>query len=66
MKSKIRLTGISAIIIAVLLWLAEKVFYGGIDADGVLQESFFLPLSFLLGAIGILLFVVSLFMSAKK
>lgn len=66
MKSKIRLIGISAIIIAALFWLAEKIFYGGIDADGVLQESFFLPLSFLLGAIGILLFVVSLFMSAKK
>ncbi|KPB02690.1 DUF3955 domain-containing protein [Ahrensia marina] len=66
MTSKIRLIGISAIIIAVLFWLAEKVFYGGIDADGVLQESFFLPLSFLVGAIGILLLVVSLFTSAKK
>lgn len=66
MKSKIRLIGISAIIIAVLFWLAEKIFYGGIDADGVLQESFFLPLSFLLGAIGILLVIVSLFTSAKN
>jgi DMSO/TMAO reductase YedYZ heme-binding membrane subunit len=66
MKSKIRLIGISAIIIAVLFWLAEKIFYGDIDADGVLQESFFLPLSFLVGAIGILLLVVSLFTSAQK
>lgn len=32
---------------------AESTFYGGIDENGVLQESLFLPLTFIFGAGGL-------------
>ena len=43
MKSKLRSAGFVALVLAGLSWLAEKAFYGEIDANGVVQESFFLP-----------------------
>jgi len=33
--------------------IAENTFYGGVDANGVLQESLFLPLTFVFAAGGI-------------
>ncbi|TFH65138.1 MAG: DUF3955 domain-containing protein [Candidatus Zixiibacteriota bacterium] len=37
------------------LQTAETAFYGNIDANGVLQESFFLPLTFTFVVLGIVL-----------
>ncbi|MGC1503720.1 MAG: hypothetical protein WA782_06215 [Sulfitobacter sp.] len=59
--SKLRIAGIIALGLAVLSGFAETMFYGDVDADNVLQESMFLPLSFILAAIGVVLIVVSLF-----
>ncbi len=47
--------------LAALSGLAETLFYGGVDADGVLQESFFLPLSFILAFAGIVALAMSVF-----
>ena len=60
MKTKLRNAGLIAIALAGLSGLAEASFYGGIDANGVLQESFFLPLTFILAALGLILLVASL------
>ena len=60
MKSKLRIAGFTALVLAGLSWLAETVFYGAIDSSGILQESFFLPLTFILAALGIVLIFASL------
>ena len=60
MKFKTRLTGFIALVLAGLSGLAEIAFYGGIEPGGVLQESFFLPLTFILAVIGIVLLGISL------
>ena len=65
MKLKIRLTGLIALVLAGLSWLAEIIFYGGIDPNGVLQESFFLPLTFILAAIGIVTLGISLVLKPR-
>lgn len=62
MKSGLRKFGLLALVLALLCGLAETIFYGGeVDANGVIQESLFLPLTFIFGAIGIVLVVLSLF-----
>ena len=53
-------------LLAGLSWLAETAFYGGIDPNGVLQESFFLPLTFILAALGVILIFVSLLVKRRK
>jgi len=65
MKLKIRLTGLIALVLAGLSWLAEITFYGGIDPNGVLQDSFFLPLTFILAAIGIVILGISLVLKPR-
>ena len=60
MKFKFRIAGLVALALAGLSWLAEASFYGSIEANGVLQESFFLPLTFILAALGLILLVASL------
>ncbi len=65
MKSKLRTAGFIALALACLSWLAEAVFYGDIDTNGVLQESFFLPLTFILAAIGIVLLGISLVLKPR-
>ena len=40
-NSRLRIAGIIALVLAGLSWLAEMAFYGDIDPNGVLQESFF-------------------------
>lgn len=55
--------------LAVFCQVMEGTFYGGLDENGVLQESFFLPLSFLLGALGVALLLISvirLVLAARK
>lgn len=65
MKSKLRTAGFVALVLAGLSWLAETAFYGDIDSNGVLQESFFLPLTFILAAIGIVLLGISLVLKPR-
>lgn len=66
MNSKLRISGFIALVLAGLSWLAETAFYGGIDPNGVLQESFFLPLTFILAALGVILIFVSLLVKRCK
>ncbi len=66
MKSRLRSTGFMALVLAGLSWLAETAFYGDIDADGVVQESFFLPLTFILAALGIVLLFASLLVKFRR
>jgi len=54
------------IVVLILLFLSglsgllEIVFYNGINADGILQESFFLPLSFILATLAVVLYICSI------
>ena len=41
--------------------MLENIFYGGIDENGVLQESLFLPLSFLFGFAGLAALILAPF-----
>ena len=66
MNSRLRNSGFLALVLAGLSWLAESVFYGDIDINGVLQESFFLPLTFILAALGVILIFVSLLIKRRK
>ena len=66
MNSKLRFTGFMALVLTGLSWLAETAFYGGIDANGVVQESFFLPLTFILTALGIVLILASLLIKFRQ
>lgn len=61
MRKKLTLAGVALIALAVLSGLAETLFYGGTDAEGVLQESLFLPLSFILAAVGVLVLAAAAF-----
>lgn len=66
MDSKLRISGFIALVLAGLSWLSETAFYGHVDANGVLQESFFLPLTFILAALGLVLIFVSLLVKRRK
>jgi hypothetical protein len=59
MELKLRTAGFIALVLAGLSWLAETAFYGDIDTNGVLLESFFLPLTFILAALGLVLIFAS-------
>ena len=54
------------IVVLILLFLSslsgllEIVFYNGINADGILQESFFLPLFFILATLAVGLYILSI------
>jgi hypothetical protein len=61
MNYKIILIGLIIILLGVLSWLAEKHFYGGgLDNNYVVQESLFMPLSFILSGIGLVVIIVSI------
>jgi len=48
------LAGIGLVIVGVACGVMERIFYGNrLDANNVLQESFFLPLSFFFTLIGL-------------
>lgn len=58
--SKLMLTGIAFLIAGIISGAIEQIFYGGrLDANNVVQESFFLPLSFMLVFAGIILLATS-------
>ncbi len=63
--TKLRLFGIVALVLAALSGLSERLFYDGVDPDGVLQESFFLPLSYILATLGIVMIAASVFQSRR-
>jgi hypothetical protein len=50
--------GLALIVLGLGSYAAEKLFYGDLDANGILQESFFLPLAFLLAICGLLICLV--------
>ena len=59
--SKLMLTGIAFVIAGIASGIYEKIFYGNrLDENNVVQESFFLPLSFMLTFLGIILLAASL------
>ncbi len=63
--TKLRLFGIVALVLAVLSGLSERLFYGDVGPDGVLQESFFLPLAYILATLGIVMIAASVFQSRR-
>lgn len=66
MKIKLRIIGIAVIGLALVFGLIESYFYGDLDADGVLQETLFLPLSFILTFLGATLVAISFLAKASK
>ena len=50
--SKLMWTGIAVLMAGVASGLLEKTFYGYVDENNVVQESFFLPLAFILIFLG--------------
>ena len=58
-KSKLRKTGIVLIVLAIACRIAGAVFYGDVGRDGVLRESWFLPLTFIFLALGLIALAAS-------
>lgn len=52
--------GFVSFFLAVLCFVCESLWYGDIGEDGVLNESFFLPLGYIFAALGIVLVAVAL------
>ncbi len=65
-KNNYRLFGIIAVVLAIISGLAENVLYGNIDANGVLHDSFFLPLTYVFATLGIALIAGSFFTKSRK
>ncbi len=65
MTSKLFISGSIMLTFAALSGLMESLFYGDIGADGVLQESLFLPLALIFLALAIILYGLSLIMQVK-
>jgi len=54
---RMRRIGLGCIGLAVACAIAEGLFFSGVDDNGVLQESFFLPLAWGFGVVGGVLLV---------
>ena len=68
-KTKSFLVSVFLLLVGVVSLAMESIFYGDIDRDGVLQESFFLPLGsfgLLLGVAGIIGSVIWFYLTRKK
>ncbi|MCG3861551.1 DUF3955 domain-containing protein [Psychrobacter faecalis] len=65
MKSKLFIVGSILLAVAAFFGLMETMFYGGIDSEGVLQESLFLPLTFICLALSVTFYTSSLIMQVK-
>lgn len=65
MKSKLFIGGSILLALAAFSGLTETMFYGSIDSEGVLQESLFLPLTFICLALAVVFYVSSLIMQVK-
>lgn len=66
MTAKLFIGGSILLALAGLAGLMESLFYGGIDAHGVLQESLFLPLAFIFLIFAIILYGLSLLMQIRE
>lgn len=65
MKSKLFIVGSILLAVAAFFGLMETMFYGGIDSEGVLQESLFLPLTFICLALSVTFYASSLIMQVE-
>ena len=54
-----KITGIILLTIGTVFIVLENVFYGDVNADGVLQESLFMPLGALATIIGLVLLIIN-------
>ncbi len=61
-KTKLFQAGLFLLFLGFISYIMENIFYGYIDRNGVLRESFFLPLAF----IGFLLGIMSLLVSVMR
>ena len=66
MRNRLRIFGLVSLALACFAWLAETLFYGDVDAEGVLQESFFLPLAFIFAVLGVALVVLSIIFDRRR
>ncbi|MDE9449378.1 DUF3955 domain-containing protein [Aliiroseovarius sp. Z3] len=66
MKNLLRTIGLVSLVFAAASWAAERTFYGGVDENGVLQESFFLPLSVILGIAGLICLALSFVVKTRR
>ena len=64
--SKLMWLGIAALMAGVASGVLERTFYGYIDENNVLQESFFLPLAFILIFLGGALIVAAITRNLSK
>jgi hypothetical protein len=64
--SKLMWFGIVALMAGVASGVLERTFYGYVDENNVLQESFFLPLAFILIFVGGGLIVVAIVRNLSK
>lgn len=64
-RRKLKVSGVICLVLAGLSWLGETSFYGDVDAQGVLQESFFMPLGVILAFLGIGMLAISIFLAAR-
>jgi hypothetical protein len=60
-------SGSALLIAGVASWILDRLLYGGLDENNVLQESYFLPLAFILIFLGgaLIVFATALFMRKK-
>lgn len=61
LNKKLMIASIASIVLGVVCLLLENTFYGGIDDNGVLQESFFLPLGMLSLLLGVFIALLLIF-----
>lgn len=66
MKKLLRTLGSVSLVFAATSWLAERIFYGGLDENGVLQESFNVPLSIFLFVFGVICLALSFVLKSKR
>ena len=66
MRDRLRIFGLASLALAGFSWLAEMVFYGDVNAEGVLQESLFLPLTFIFAALGVALVMLSIILDRRR
>lgn len=66
MRNRLRIFGLACLALAGFSWLGETVFYGDVNAEGVLQESLFLPLTFIFAALGVALVMLSIILDRRR
>lgn len=57
--NKTTIFGMVMIVLGFISSIIQKCFYGYVDAEGILHDSIFLPLSFIFVAIGVVTLIAS-------